>query len=171
MGLLRKAGNALKGEVSKTYAAAKNVGYNTPEAQQERQRRKAIELQRKQELWEIRDKAKFEQQKKTAAAVGKKQGAQGGAFSGGGVMGFGRAMESSLNNTEKAFGFGGGFNMGSNIFDGPAPPKKPVPQRVTRISKSGTVTITEPAGAGLKAKPKREPSPYDWMNDVNNFLE
>jgi hypothetical protein len=50
---------------------------------------------------------------------------------------------------------------GLSLFQ-PAPKKKPVPQRITRVSKNGTVTITEPAQETKKEPRQNSYNPMDF---------
>ena len=134
--------------------------------------RKAIKIKRKEELWEIKDKSRFEEQKKLAATAGKKS-----ARGGGGFMQFGNALNSSLSNVEKNLGFNnsGGMGSGLDFGFGDAPRKQRKPMgKVTRIQTGGkTITIREaaPTQEGQLHMQKKPASPYSWMDDVNNFFE
>ena len=135
--------------------------------------RKAIKIKRKEELWEIKDKSRFEEQKKMAAASGKKSAKGFGA----GAMQFGGALNKSLSNVERNLGFNDLGGMGSGLDfgfgDAPAKAKKPM-GKVTRIQTGGkTITIREaaPTQEGQLHMQKKPASPYRWMDDVNNFFE
>jgi hypothetical protein len=136
---------------------------------------KATKIKRKEELWEIKDKSRFEEQKKIAAETGRKS-ARGGGF-GSGAMQFGGALNKSLSNVERNLGFNDSLGMGSGLDFGfgnsPAKSKKPM-GKVTRIQTGGkTITIREaaPTQEGSLHMQKKPASPYGWMDEVNNFFE
>ena len=68
--------------------------------------------------------------------------------------------------TGNKFVFGGGASSSSvygglNLFQ-PATKKKPAPQRITKVSKNGTVTITEPVQEQKKEKQNDFYNPMDF---------
>lgn len=86
------------------------------------------------------------------------------------------AIGGSISQTEKAFGFSNNMQLGGGLDFGLGmnqKPKKPMPTRVTTVTKSGTVKIVETGETPAKKRNPQSGSPYNWMSDIdkNNFFE
>lgn len=153
----------------------------TPAQRYQKQKNQAEKLALKQEIYEAEKKG----YKRTALQAAEQRGAKRGMNAGGnggfmaGLSGNLGALGSSINQTEKAFGFGSIVPTASNIdvFSNPGgfgmagPERKQVPQKITKISPSGKVTIIEPAIPKTAAmKNRKQANPYNWMNDINENL-
>jgi hypothetical protein len=150
----------------------------SPQQKYQKQRRQADQLAFKQKIYEAEKKGYETSALKAAEARGAVRGRGGNGFSakvGGNLS----ALGSSINQTEKAFGFGSIVPTASNIdvFSNPmgfgmaSAEKKQIPQRITKISKSGVVTIIEPAiPKNAATKKQKQSSPYNWMNDIDSNL-
>ena len=128
------------------------------------------QTQLKKEMQEQRAKGFRDASLKRSYNEGVKKG-QGG----GGVLGTLGGLNSSINNVERAFGFdkqfgggGSGFDLGFGGMGEPAP--KRTPQRITRVTRSGTVIITEPIERRPKKKVQNE-GVHNFFDDIPNFLE
>lgn len=152
MGFIRKIGSALKGEETPAKAY-----------------KKAKDLEFKQQLYERREKGYKEQKLKNAEAEGRRS-----AKGGGGVGGFVTSLQGSIGNTEKAFGFNniGSIGTGLDFGLGLGPEKKPAqPTRTTRITRSGTVIVTETGGnIGKPQAARKKPEKLGFQN-VHNFFD
>jgi hypothetical protein len=133
---------------------------------------KAQKIKDDQEVYEARRTARQQGRVERAKKEGKREGMGGGGFGASFATNL-NALGGSINNTEKMFGFSNGVKMGGGLDFGLGglggqPEKKQAPQRITKISKSGTVTIYEPA-ASSKKKQKND-SPYNLFDNIDDDL-
>ena len=128
---------------------------------QQSMKNKAEDLKLKQELYEERMKGRRVALKKQAYNQGVRSAQKGSGF-----MGTLNALESSVNSTEKSFGFSSG-NLGIGLSDnffglpgyGNSKPKAP-PTKTTKIVTGGkTITIKDTAPE--QQQKKKEPHPLD----------
>ncbi len=182
MGILR----GLKHAAENTFNKVKGNDYTS--SPEQRAYNDAQKIKQKQELHEIRSNARFDEQKKIASERGTRSAH--GIFSSlldpkpssgnqrktrkGGTYGYTRALGQSLNNAERMFGMEG-YGLGEGLdfgigMDTPAPKKSA--QRVTRISRSGTVIITEPAQSASALKKKAVGPRKNFFEEIdeNNFF-
>lgn len=150
----------------------------SPGQRYQKQRREADKLAFKQKVYEAEKKGYEASVLKQAEARGAARGRGGNGFMAG-LGGNLNALGISINQTEKNMGFGSVVPTASNIdvFSNPMgfgmvpAEKKQIPQRITKISKSGVVTITEPAiHKNAAMKKQKQSSPYNWMNDIDSNL-
>ena len=149
----------------------------TPAQQYQKQRRKAEDTAFKQKLYEAEQKGYQASALKQAEARGQAKAKGGNGFMAG-VGGNLNALSIGINRAEKSFGFGSVVPTASNIdvFSNPMgfgmtqSERKQVPQKITKISPSGKVTIIEPATNRTPQKKVKQASPYNWMNEIDSNL-
>ena len=138
-------------------------GYKQERAHQGEVRKKEkAEFKRGRE--EARVKTAYERGKASISGSSKKTSGKGQGVTarvGQVASGVGKGLESY----DTVFGVtgkggGGGFGIGWGL--GGEQPKKAPPQRITRVSKSGTVTISEPAEQHEKAREQEDPYAGFW---------
>lgn len=149
----------------------------SPEQKFQNQRKKAENIEWKQQLHEAKEKG----YRTAALKHAEREGAKRGGGEGGGFTAkFGsnlNALGGAINNTERVFGLSGdlgniGMGLDFGLGGSGGSSSKPKPTSETRVTKSGTVRIINYGNPNSKKKEHRA-SPYNWMNDIeeNNFLE
>lgn len=145
MGLLKKASDKIKSEAQQAPTKIWNKAWTEPRA-------------RKKEENEVRRRGYLKGLEKR----GEREG-QGLPSKGGRKQGWLPAIEGSLNNAERTFGFRG---TGASL-DPFGTPKRTQPAvRRTVVSKGGRITITEP----MEGKKKKERQSESFFDDIDDNL-